>query len=344
MMAIRPTPPKRGGRRRPPTCVDDGFAALLTRAAAQADALGARPPTTSGRQQNAGDRRGLRTGRCAVAGPSAAFRAPGLLLATVQPGSGPRARLQGRARSRPDPGALVPRSPAAANASVPQRPWSTGPSRRQRPVSPSKPRRRLSTPSCRRCSPKHLASAPRPPAQSVTASPLWDWSGDALAKIVGAASRYKRPARLRHGLDVGASVLADDAENNTSLPWSRQSEQQLRLWLRAQQIQPSHARHVLAPALHALKFPEHHWVATLDDMGVNGVHALIHSVQEQQEQDANEEKVTAEADVQVELQIEMPTDPVKLKALQMQIRIDMARALGVDVSQVGEVELESAPD
>ena len=77
----------------------------------------------------------------------------------------------------------------------------------------------------------------------------------------------------------------------------------------------------------------------MDDMGVNGVHALIHSVQEQQEQDANEE-----ADVQVELQIEMPTDPVKLKALQMQIRIDMARALGVDVSQVGEVELESAPD
>ena len=79
-------------------------------------------------------------------------------------------------------------------------------------------------------------------------------------------------------------------------------------------------------------------------MGVDGVRALIHSVQEQQEQDANEEKVTAEADVQMELQIEMPTDPVVLEALQMQIRIDMARALGVDVSQVGEVELEWAPD
>lgn len=50
-----------------------------------------------------------------------------------------------------------------------------------------------------------------------------------------------------------------------------------------------------------------------------------------------------DADVQMELQIEMPTDPVEVETMQMQLRSDLAAALGVDVSQVGEVEL-STPD
>jgi hypothetical protein len=35
----------------------------------------------------------------------------------------------------------------------------------------------------------------------------------------------------------------------------------------------------------------------------------------------------------------MPSTPAELKALQMQLRTEMATALGVDVSQIGEVEL-----
>jgi hypothetical protein len=45
----------------------------------------------------------------------------------------------------------------------------------------------------------------------------------------------------------------------------------------------------------------------------------------------------------MELQIEMPTDPVEVETMQMQLRSDLAAALGVDVSQVGKVEL-STPD
>ena len=43
--------------------------------------------------------------------------------------------------------------------------------------------------------------------------------------------------------------------------------------------------------------------------------------------------------VQLELQVDMPSTPAEEKALQMQLRTEMATALGVDVSQIGEVEL-----
>ena len=46
--------------------------------------------------------------------------------------------------------------------------------------------------------------------------------------------------------------------------------------------------------------------------------------------------------VQLELQMDMPSTPAELKALQMQLRIEMATALGVDVSQVAEVEVSPA--
>jgi|EP01043_Picozoa_sp_COSAG02_P032314 transcriptional regulator with XRE-family HTH domain len=139
-------------------------------------------------------------------------------------------------------------------------------------------------------------------------------------------------------------MVADEAAKSAgSELWTRQSEQQVQRWLRDRRILPSHARQTLAPALQALDFPEQEWVATLDEMGTDGVRALIKSVQDQQEEEAKEAAAAAEADVQMELQIEMPTDPIELEALQLQIRTDMAAALGVDVSQVGEIEL-SAPD
>jgi hypothetical protein len=54
---------------------------------------------------------------------------------------------------------------------------------------------------------------------------------------------------------------------------------------------------------------------------------------------------SAEADVQMELaiELELPTDPVELEQLQTQLRADIAAALGVDIAQVGEIEL-SVPD
>ena len=51
----------------------------------------------------------------------------------------------------------------------------------------------------------------------------------------------------------------------------------------------------------------------------------------------------AQANVQMELAIEMPTDPAELEQLQMQLRADVAAALGVDISQVGGIEF-SVPD
>ncbi len=138
-------------------------------------------------------------------------------------------------------------------------------------------------------------------------------------------------------------MVADEAAKNTARLWTRQSEQQLQRWLRDRRIRPSYARQFLAPALQALDFPEQDWIATLDEMGTDGVRSLIQSVQEQQEEEANEAAAAAEADVQMELQIEMPTDLVELEVLKLQIRTDMAAALGVDLSQVGEIEL-LAPD
>ena len=54
---------------------------------------------------------------------------------------------------------------------------------------------------------------------------------------------------------------------------------------------------------------------------------------------------SAEADVQMELaiELELPTDPAELEQLQTQLRADIAAALGVDIAQVGEIEL-SVPD
>ena len=139
-------------------------------------------------------------------------------------------------------------------------------------------------------------------------------------------------------------MVAEEAAKSTAPQlWTRQSEQQLQRWLRDRRLRPSHARQLLAPTLQALDFPEQEWIATLDEMGTDGVRALIQSVQEQQEEEAKEAAAAKEADVQMELQIEMPTDPIELEALQLKIRTDVAAALGVDISQVGQIEL-SAPE
>ena len=57
---------------------------------------------------------------------------------------------------------------------------------------------------------------------------------------------------------------------------------------------------------------------------------------------ANTERTRpVDADVQVELQMEMPSDPAELGALQREFRTDLAAALGVDPSQVGNVEAQT---
>ena len=118
-----------------------------------------------------------------------------------------------------------------------------------------------------------------------------------------------------------------------------------RSWLRARRMRPSHAQKQLAPALHAMDFSEDDWIATLDAMGTDGVHALIATVKEQQEEAAAEAATAVpEAEVELELAIELPSDPEELAALQAQIREDMAAALGVDVAQLGEIELTSAAE
>ena len=113
-------------------------------------------------------------------------------------------------------------------------------------------------------------------------------------------------------------------------------------WLLARKMPLSHARERVAPALHALGVPEKQWIATLNEMGTDGICELqAQSIREQQ-QEAKEEPAVVEAeDVHMELQIEMPTDPVEVETLQMQLRTDLAAALGVDVSQIGEVELST---
>lgn len=124
--------------------------------------------------------------------------------------------------------------------------------------------------------------------------------------------------------------------------WTWQSEQQVIRWLLARKMPLSHARERVAPALHALGVPERQWIATLNEMGTDGICELqAQSIREQQ-QEAKEEPAAVEAeDVHMELQIEMPTDPVEVETLQMQLRTDLAAALGVDVSQIGEVELST---
>ena len=60
------------------------------------------------------------------------------------------------------------------------------------------------------------------------------------------------------------------------------------------------------------------------------------------EEETRRDAAAVEADVEMELAIELPSDPIELLSLQKQIRIDMAAALGVDVSRVGAIEV-SAP-
>ena len=191
-----------------------------------------------------------------------------------------------------------------------------------------------------------MSSSASPATRSVTAPPLWRWSGDALANVVGAASRYKGPARMERGLRATPSMIDEGAEaaDDDDVPlWSEQAEKQVRSWLRARRMRPSHAQKQLAPALHAMDFSEDDWIATLDAMGTDGVHALIATVKEQQEEAAAEAATAVpEAEVELELAIELPSDPEELAALQAQIREDMAAALGVDVAQLGEIELTSA--
>ena len=57
---------------------------------------------------------------------------------------------------------------------------------------------------------------------------------------------------------------------------------------------------------------------------------------------SGQEASATEADVQLELAIELPTDPVEVEHLEKQIRLEIAAALGVDVSQVVELEMLGA--
>eukprot|EP01043_Picozoa_sp_COSAG02_P065005 COSAG02_NODE_9675_length_2146_cov_2.826575_2_plen_223_part_00 len=54
-------------------------------------------------------------------------------------------------------------------------------------------------------------------------------------------------------------------------------------------------------------------------------------------------EVVPEAEVQMELALKLPTDLVELEELQTKLRIGIVAALGVDASQIGEIEL-SAPN
>ena len=49
-----------------------------------------------------------------------------------------------------------------------------------------------------------------------------------------------------------------------------------------------------------------------------------------------------QSSVRLELAIELPTDPVEVEHLQNQIRVEIAAALEVDVSQIVELEMLEA--
>ena len=164
--------------------------------------------------------------------------------------------------------------------------------------------------------------------------------GTHLVRPYGRPPSKDRPwAQYRQvGASEGSALLARTWQS----AWTWQSEQQVIRWLLARKMPLSHARERVAPALHALGVPERQWIATLNEMGTDGICELqAQSIREQQ-QEAKEEPAAVEAeDVHMELQIEMPTDPVEVETLQMQLRTDLAAALGVDVSQIGEVELST---
>lgn len=131
--------------------------------------------------------------------------------------------------------------------------------------------------------------------------------------------------------------VAEGDEDDEPPEWSESSEKTLRRWLKRRRMKPSLAR-LIAVAFHAMDFPEKDWVKTIDAMPATDSEELS-AQKEQQRLWEIASKQPPDAEVELQLEMALPDDPAELVALQQQIREEMTFALGVDVAQLGEVEL-----